>query len=168
MVLDWFPRGRWPSPCAGCGKKIPPSSRRAHDPATNQFYHPACAPEPDPEKGRAKPPGRDHGQWKSKVRPGISRAGGAQEPTRATRRTPDAHLGKVNPPGEAWKESVENPSLLTPKNPEEPSMIEGHYGLLTWSATRIDRTVFTAEVISSANSSALYRIDERVEGPVRS
>ena len=52
-MLDWFPRGRWPSPCAGCGKKIPPSSRRAHDPATNKFYHPSCAPSPDPEDGRA-------------------------------------------------------------------------------------------------------------------
>ena len=54
--LTWYPRGRWPSPCAGCGKKIPSSSRRAHDPATNKFYHPACAPEPDPDNGRAKPP----------------------------------------------------------------------------------------------------------------
>ena len=56
MPLTWYPRGRWPSPCAGCGKKIPPASRRAHDPATNKFYHPACAPEPDPDNGRAKPP----------------------------------------------------------------------------------------------------------------
>jgi hypothetical protein len=51
--LAWFPRGRWPSPCAGCGKKIPSSSRRTHDPATNKFYHPACAPEPDPDNGAA-------------------------------------------------------------------------------------------------------------------
>ena len=56
MTLTWHPRGRWPSPCAGCGKKIPSSSRRAHDPATNKFYHPACAPEPDPDNGRARPP----------------------------------------------------------------------------------------------------------------
>jgi hypothetical protein len=49
MTLTWFPRGRWPSPCAGCGKKIPAASRRAHDPATNQFYHPGCAP-PRPSK----------------------------------------------------------------------------------------------------------------------
>ena len=55
MTLTWFPRGRWSSPCAGCGKKIPSSSRRAHDPATNKFYHPACAPEPDPDNGRARP-----------------------------------------------------------------------------------------------------------------
>ena len=54
--LTWYPRGRWPSPCAGCGKKIPAASRRAHDPATNKFYHPVCAPEPDPDNGRAKPP----------------------------------------------------------------------------------------------------------------
>ena len=53
MVLDWFPLGRWPSPCAGCGKNIPTASRRAHDPATNKFYHPACAPEPDPNNGVA-------------------------------------------------------------------------------------------------------------------
>ena len=56
MTLTWYPRGRWPSPCAGCGKNIPAASRRAHDPATNQFYHPACAPSPDPDNGRAKPP----------------------------------------------------------------------------------------------------------------
>ena len=57
MTLTWYPRGRWPSPCAGCGKKIPAASRRAHNPATNKFYHPACAPSPDPDNGRpAKPP----------------------------------------------------------------------------------------------------------------
>ena len=54
--LTWYPRGRWPSPCAGCGKKIPAASRRAHDPATNRFYHPACAPESDPDNGRTKSP----------------------------------------------------------------------------------------------------------------
>ena len=52
--LTWYPHGRWPSPCAGCGKKIPSSSRRAHDPATNKFYHPACSPEPDPNSGATK------------------------------------------------------------------------------------------------------------------
>ena len=56
MPLTWFPRGRWPSPCAVCKKKIPAASRRAHDPATNKFYHPVCAPSPDPDNGRAKPP----------------------------------------------------------------------------------------------------------------
>ena len=56
MSLTWYPRGRWPSPCAGCGKKIPAASRRAHDPATNKFYHPACAPSPDHDNGGAKPP----------------------------------------------------------------------------------------------------------------
>ena len=41
--LTWYPRGRWPSPCAACRKKIPSSSHRAHDPATNKFHHPECA-----------------------------------------------------------------------------------------------------------------------------
>ena len=36
MTLNWYPKGKWPSKCAGCAKKIPSSSRRAHDPATNQ------------------------------------------------------------------------------------------------------------------------------------
>ena len=54
--LTWYPRGRWPSPCAGCGKKIPAASRRAHDLTTNKFYHPACAPTPDPDNGVARPP----------------------------------------------------------------------------------------------------------------
>ena len=56
MPLTWYPRGRWPSPCAGCGKKIPAASRRAHDLTTNKFYHPACAPAPDPDNGVARPP----------------------------------------------------------------------------------------------------------------
>ena len=55
MTLTWYPKGKWASKCAACHKPIPPASRRAHDPATNQFYHPACAPEPDPDDGRAKP-----------------------------------------------------------------------------------------------------------------
>ena len=62
MTLSWFPKGKWASKCATCHKPIPPSSRRAHEPATNKFYHPACAPEPDPDNGRARPsrsgPGR--------------------------------------------------------------------------------------------------------------
>ena len=54
MTLNWYPKGKWSSKCATCHKSIPPSSRRAHDPATNKFYHPACAPEPDPNNGAAK------------------------------------------------------------------------------------------------------------------
>ena len=45
MTLNWYPKGKWPSKCAACHKPIPPSSRRAHDPATNKFYHPGCAPD---------------------------------------------------------------------------------------------------------------------------
>lgn len=56
MALHWYPKGKWPSKCAACRKSIPSSSRRAHDPATNQFYHPACPPSSDPDNGRAKPP----------------------------------------------------------------------------------------------------------------
>ena len=54
--LTWYPKGKWASKCATCRKPIPASSRRAHDPATNTFYHPACAPAPDPNNGGAKPP----------------------------------------------------------------------------------------------------------------
>ena len=56
MTLSWYPKGKWASKCALCHKPIPSASRRAHDPATNKFYHPACAPEPDPDNGRARPP----------------------------------------------------------------------------------------------------------------
>ena len=68
MPLTYYPRGRWPSPCAGCGKKIPSASRRAHDPATNKFYHPACAPSPDPDKGRAPRSGPRSLEAQSKAR----------------------------------------------------------------------------------------------------
>ena len=44
MTLHWYPKGKWASKCAACRKTIPSSSRRAHDPAANQFYHPGCAP----------------------------------------------------------------------------------------------------------------------------
>ncbi len=55
MTLTWYPKGKWASKCAACRRPIPPASRRAHDPATNKFYHPMCAPEPDPDNGRTKP-----------------------------------------------------------------------------------------------------------------
>ena len=43
LGIRWYPKGKWASKCAACRKSIP-SSRRAHDPAANQFYHPGCAP----------------------------------------------------------------------------------------------------------------------------
>ena len=52
MTLNWYSKGKWPSKCALCHKPIPPSSRRAHDATANKFYHPSCAPEPDPNNGR--------------------------------------------------------------------------------------------------------------------
>ena len=56
MTLNWYPKGKWASKCATCHKPISSSSRRAHDPATHKFYHPVCAPESDPDNGRARPP----------------------------------------------------------------------------------------------------------------
>ena len=56
VTLNWYPKGYWASKCALCHRAIPAASRRAHDRATNKFYHPACAPSPDPDNGRAHPP----------------------------------------------------------------------------------------------------------------
>ena len=49
LGIRWYPKGKWASKCTACHKSISAASRRAHDPATNQFYHPGCAP-PRPSK----------------------------------------------------------------------------------------------------------------------